>query len=122
MSSGSAMWRAQRRTASVQSTLMPGQSASGMARGGPMSRSQGARAAGGAAAGSGAAVDPDVAVMLRWQAAHQGAFQGLFRKFSPRVLQSARRLVGSEARAEELTQDVFIQVFRFRHRYQPQSR
>jgi RNA polymerase sigma-70 factor (ECF subfamily) len=69
-----------------------------------------------------AAADPDVALMLRVQAGDQVAFQELFRKLSPRVLQYTRRFVGSEAQAEELTQDVFVQVFRFRHRYRPQSR
>jgi RNA polymerase sigma-70 factor (ECF subfamily) len=69
-----------------------------------------------------AAGDPDVALMLRVQQGDQAAFQELFQKFSPRVLQFARRFVKSEAQAEELTQDVFVQVFRFRHRYQPQSR
>jgi RNA polymerase sigma-70 factor (ECF subfamily) len=69
-----------------------------------------------------AAADPDVVLMLRLQAGDRGAFQELFRKLSPRVLQYARRFVGSEAQAEELTQDVFVQVFRFRHRYRPQSR
>ena len=69
-----------------------------------------------------AAGDPDVALMLRVQRGDQAAFQDLFRKFSPRVLQYIRRLVGSDARAEEVTQEVFVQVFRFRERYQPQSR
>jgi RNA polymerase sigma-70 factor (ECF subfamily) len=71
---------------------------------------------------AGAAADPDVAVMLRLQAGDQDAFQELFQKFSPRVLQYTRRLVGSEGRAEEVTQDVFVQVFRFRQRYRPESR
>ena len=71
---------------------------------------------------AGAAADPDVAVMLRLQSGDQDAFQELFQKFSPRVLQYTRRLVGSEARAEEVTQDVFVQVFRFRQRYRPESR
>jgi RNA polymerase sigma-70 factor (ECF subfamily) len=71
---------------------------------------------------AGAAADPDVALMLRVQEDDQAAFQELFRKLGPRVLQYARRFVGSEAQAEELTQDVFVQVFRFRHRYRPQSR
>jgi RNA polymerase sigma-70 factor (ECF subfamily) len=71
---------------------------------------------------AGAATDPDVALMLRVQRGDQLAFQDLFRKFSPRVLRYIRRLVGSEARAEEVTQEVFIQIFRFRERYQPQSR
>jgi RNA polymerase sigma-70 factor, ECF subfamily len=69
-----------------------------------------------------AAADPDVALMLRLQAGDDAAFQGLFQKFSPRVLQFVRRFVHSEARAEEVTQDVFVQVFRFRHRYRPESR
>jgi RNA polymerase sigma-70 factor (ECF subfamily) len=69
-----------------------------------------------------AAADPDVALMLRIQAGDQAAFQDLFQKFSPRIFHYVRRLVVSEARAEELTQDVFVQVFRFRHRYRPESR
>jgi RNA polymerase sigma-70 factor (ECF subfamily) len=74
--------------------------------------------AGQAAAGT----DPDVALMLRVQAGDQEAYRELFAKFAPRVLQYARRLVGSEARAEELTQDVFVQVYRFRLRYRPEAR
>ena len=68
------------------------------------------------------AADPDVALMLRFQTGDQAAFQELFSKLSPRVLQFTRRLVGSTARAEEVTQDVFLQIFRFRHRYRPESR
>jgi RNA polymerase sigma-70 factor, ECF subfamily len=71
---------------------------------------------------SAAADDPDVRLMLRVQAGDQGAFQDLFRKWSPRILQYTRRFVGSDAQAEEVTQDAFVQVFRFRHRYRPQSR
>src|SRR5581483_9102110 len=67
-------------------------------------------------------VDPDVALMLRVQAGEQAAFQELFRKYSPRVLQYVRRMLASDARAEEVTQDVFVQVFRFRARYRPESR
>ena len=69
-----------------------------------------------------AAADPDVALMLRVQAGDQVAYRELFAKFAPRVLQYAKRLVGSEARAEEVTQDVFVQVFRFRDRYRPEAR
>jgi RNA polymerase sigma-70 factor (ECF subfamily) len=69
-----------------------------------------------------AAADPDVALMLRVQAGDEGAFRELFEKFAPRVLQFVRRYLGNEAQAEEITQDVFVQIFRFRHRYQPQSR
>jgi len=60
--------------------------------------------------------------MLRVQAGDETAFASLFRKLSPRVLQYVRRMVGSDARAEEITQDVFVQVYRFRERYQPQGK
>jgi RNA polymerase sigma-70 factor (ECF subfamily) len=69
-----------------------------------------------------AAADADVALMLRVQGGDEAAFRLLFEKFSPRVMQYARRYLGSAARAEEVTQDVFVQVFRFRHRYRPESR
>jgi RNA polymerase sigma-70 factor (ECF subfamily) len=72
--------------------------------------------------GSSAADDPDVALMLRVQAGEVDAFPALFERYAPRVLQFVRRFVGHEARAEELTQDVFAQIFRFRRRYRPESR
>jgi RNA polymerase sigma-70 factor, ECF subfamily len=51
------------------------------------------------------------------------AFPELFRRFGARIHQYVRRLLGGhEARAEEITQDVFVQVFRFRERYRPESR
>jgi RNA polymerase sigma-70 factor (ECF subfamily) len=68
------------------------------------------------------AADGDVALMLRVQAGDESAYRDLFAKFAPRILQYVRRLVGSEARAEEVTQDVFVQVFRFRLRYRPDAR
>jgi RNA polymerase sigma-70 factor (ECF subfamily) len=66
--------------------------------------------------------DPDVALMLRVQAGDTEAFRELFGRFAPRVLQYVRRMVAHQARAEELTQDVFVQVFRFRQRYRPESK
>ena len=71
---------------------------------------------------TGAMADPDVQLMLKVQACDPAAFQELFRRFSPRILHYTRRMVGSDARAEELTQDVFTQVYRFRERYRPESR
>lgn len=81
-----------------------------------------AGAAVGSATSSYAASDPDVVLMLRVQAGDEGAFRELFAKFAPRILQYVRRLVGNESRAEEVTQDVFVQVFRFRLRYRPDAR
>jgi RNA polymerase sigma-70 factor (ECF subfamily) len=69
-----------------------------------------------------ATADPDVRAMLRLQQGEEGAFAELFGRLAPRVLQYVRRLVGGDARAQEITQDVFVQLFRFRHRYRPESR
>jgi RNA polymerase sigma-70 factor (ECF subfamily) len=66
--------------------------------------------------------DPDVALMLRVQAGDVEAFPLLFERYAPRILQFVRRFVGHDARAEELTQDVFTQIYRFRGRYRPESR
>jgi RNA polymerase sigma-70 factor, ECF subfamily len=71
---------------------------------------------------AGAETDPDVRLMLRAQDGDETAFPELFQRLGPRILQYVRRLVGSEARAEEITQDVFVQMFRFRHRYRPESK
>jgi RNA polymerase sigma-70 factor, ECF subfamily len=60
--------------------------------------------------------------MLKAQEGDETAFPELFQRLGPRVLQYVRRLVGSQARAEEITQDVFVQMFRFRDRYRPESR
>lgn len=69
-----------------------------------------------------AAADPEVQLMLAAQRGDREAFQELFQRLAPRVLPYVRRLVGSQARAEELTQDVFVQMYRVRERYRPESR
>ena len=50
------------------------------------------------------------------------AFERVYRTHVNRVFAVCARMVADRALAEELTQDVFVQVFRFRHRYKPQSR
>lgn len=68
------------------------------------------------------AADPEVRLMLAAQQGDAEAFQELFQRLAPRILPYVRRLVGSEARAEEITQDVFVQMYRVRARYRPESR
>lgn len=66
--------------------------------------------------------DPDVQRMIALQNGDLTAFDFLFRKYVPDVVRFARRFVGSSARAEELAQDVFLQLFKTRDRYQPTAR
>jgi RNA polymerase sigma-70 factor (ECF subfamily) len=66
--------------------------------------------------------DPDVGLMLEVQRGDAGAFERLFEKHIARVVGFATRFVGTRARAEELAQDVFLQIYKHRGRYQPQAR
>ena len=120
MSAGALVWEATLPSRRIRPRMAPASVGEMKRPGEPIGEGEGGATA--TEMHAGAAADPDVALMLRLQAGDQVAFQDLFQKFSPRVLQYARRLVGSEARAEEVTQDVFVQVFRFRHRYRPESR
>ncbi len=66
--------------------------------------------------------DPDVELMLAVQRDSREAFDALFRKYIGPVVAFATSYVGSRARAEELAQDAFVQLYRARHNYQPSAR
>lgn len=60
--------------------------------------------------------------MLAVQRGDDSAFQQLFEKHVAGVVGFAVQFVGARARAEELAQDVFLQVYRTRRRYVPRAR
>jgi len=66
--------------------------------------------------------DPDVQLMLAVQAGNTAAFERLFEKHIGAVVGFATQFVGSRARAEELAQDVFLQIYRTRQRYVARAR
>ncbi len=66
--------------------------------------------------------DPDVQLMLRFQNGDMEAFQQLFHKFSPAVVNFASQFLGTRARAEEIGQEVFLQVYRWQKRYEPRAK
>jgi RNA polymerase sigma-70 factor (ECF subfamily) len=68
------------------------------------------------------ASDPDVQLMLRFRAGDDEAFRELFEKHSRAIVNFAYHFVGSRPRAEELAQDVFLQVYRAGLRYEPQAK
>src|SRR5690242_17006350 len=51
-----------------------------------------------------------------------GAFRELFAKHNEAIVNFAFRFVGNRHRAEELTQDAFLQIYRARSRYEPKAR
>jgi RNA polymerase sigma-70 factor (ECF subfamily) len=61
--------------------------------------------------------DPDVRLMLRVKRGDAGAFATLLDRHSRNVCQQLYLMVGSREDAEDLTQEVFLRVFRHRKHY-----
>lgn len=65
--------------------------------------------------------DADVALMLRVQRDVPGAFRELVDLYQPRVVARLMRSLHDRHLAEDLSQEVFLRLFRGRTRYQPRA-
>jgi RNA polymerase sigma-70 factor (ECF subfamily) len=63
--------------------------------------------------------DPDVRLMLQVRDGSAAAFEELVARYQNRLITVLEHLVGNREQAEDLTQDVFLRVFRARERYEP---
>lgn len=63
--------------------------------------------------------DPDVRLMLQVRDGNAAAFEELVLRYQGRLLTVLAHLVGNREQAEDLTQEVFLRVFRARERYEP---
>lgn len=70
----------------------------------------------------GYAHDPEVALMLRVRADDDAAFAELLERYRARVLSYFVRHLGDWQEAEDLTQDVFLRLYRSRQRYRPRAK
>lgn len=66
--------------------------------------------------------DPDVALMRRVQAGDVEAFAELQRRYSSRIFGYFCRQVRDRGEAEDLTQEVFLRLYRSRLRYEPKAK
>jgi RNA polymerase sigma-70 factor (ECF subfamily) len=66
--------------------------------------------------------DPDVRLMLQVRDGDAEAFTELVLRYQNRLLTVLEHLVGNKEQAEDLAQDVFVRVFKARHRYQPEAK
>jgi RNA polymerase sigma-70 factor (ECF subfamily) len=66
--------------------------------------------------------DPDVRLMLRVCRDDQGAFTELLDRYRSRIFGHFYRVFGNRQDAEDLTQEVFLRLYRSRKRYQPRAR
>lgn len=63
--------------------------------------------------------DPDVRLMLAVQQDDATAFEELMLRYQGRVLSLLRHIVGNRDLAEDLTQEVFLRIYRARKTYKP---
>ena len=66
--------------------------------------------------------DPDVECMLALKKGDRDAFDILMRKYYPRILNFVYRFLGNRQLAEDLTQDIFMKVYKSARRYRPRSK
>ncbi len=71
---------------------------------------------------SGVDEDSDAQAMLRVAAGDRQAFAWLFDRYHASVARFAFRFVGDRGRAEELTQDIFVKLYRHAGAYKPSAR
>jgi RNA polymerase sigma-70 factor (ECF subfamily) len=66
--------------------------------------------------------DPDVRLMLQVRDDVQGAFEVLVERYQHRLLGVLAHLVGRVEEAEDLTQEVFLRIYRARKGYRPRAK
>ncbi len=66
--------------------------------------------------------DPHIRLMLRFQKGDEGAFQELFEAYKAQLLNYIFRFCQDRRVAEELTQEVFIRVYRSASSYRPEAK
>jgi RNA polymerase sigma-70 factor (ECF subfamily) len=67
-------------------------------------------------------VDPDVQLMLRVKQGDEQAFTRLVSGYQDRLVSIFANLVGNQETAEDLTQEVFLRIYRARQGYQPNAK
>ena len=66
--------------------------------------------------------DPDVRLMLQVRDDVPGAFEVLVERYQHRLLGILAHVIGRAEEAEDLTQDVFLRIYRARKSYRPQAK
>jgi RNA polymerase sigma-70 factor (ECF subfamily) len=66
--------------------------------------------------------DPDIELMLRFQKGDERAFEELVKKHSRGLLNLVYRYLGDASRAEDVSQDIFVKVYKARMKYEPKAK
>jgi RNA polymerase sigma-70 factor (ECF subfamily) len=71
---------------------------------------------------SGSTADPDATLLIRFRNGDQAAFEILVDKFKGPVFSYIWRQIGNMNEAEDIAQNVFIQVYKSAERYEPKAK
>jgi RNA polymerase sigma-70 factor (ECF subfamily) len=66
--------------------------------------------------------DPDVQLMLRVKGGDEAAFAKLVAIYQDRLISIFANLVDDQEQAEDLTQELFLRIYRARHGYEPNAK
>lgn len=66
--------------------------------------------------------DPDVVLMLKFQEGDKASFERLMEKYYKSIFNLVYRFLGTREIAEDLTQEVFIKIYKSAARYKPQAK
>ena len=66
--------------------------------------------------------DPDATLFMKVARGDKAAFAALFDRHQQSIVRFAYRYVGSQARAEELAQDIFVKLFKSAKGYRPDAK
>ena len=66
--------------------------------------------------------DPDQDLVARWQKGDDAAFEELIQRHERRVYRLLYRMMGSKEDAEDLTQETFLSLHRYGHRFRAEAR
>src|SRR2546421_5018729 len=66
--------------------------------------------------------DPEVALMMKVKRGDQRAFTELVERYWTQIFGHFYRRLGDRQEAEDLAQDVFLRLYRYRKRYQPRAK
>jgi RNA polymerase sigma-70 factor (ECF subfamily) len=67
-------------------------------------------------------IDPDVELMIAVQHENGAAFEQLLDKYHRPIVNFIYKFVNNTTEAEDLAQEVFLRIYRARHRYEPKAR
>lgn len=66
--------------------------------------------------------DPDVQLMLRAKDGDEAAFTQIVMNYQDRLIAVFTHILGDQDAAHDLTQDVFLRIYRARHGYEPTAK